>query len=98
MSTSYFWPGETVRVRVTFRDEAGDAVAVAGVAFAYRAPGASSSEAVAEGAIVQDGTGVYYTDLPLPTSGDWALRATCATPTTSAIEIGFSVLPSAVLP
>lgn len=97
MSTTYFWPGETVRVRVTFRAEGGAAVAVAGVAFSYRAPGAAAPVAVDAGDIVLDGTGVYYTDLPLPTSGDWAVRATCATPTASAVEIGFSVLPSAVL-
>lgn len=97
MSTTYFWPGETVRVRVTFAGEDGQPTAVTGVAMSYRAPGATTPTSIAAGSIVADGTGVFYTDLPLPSSGDWAVRATCATPTASAVEIGFSVLPSAVL-
>jgi hypothetical protein len=97
MNTSYFWPGETVRVTVTFADETGMPTAVAGVQFLYRAPDASSPTAIPTGSILQTGTGVYHVDLPLASAGDWAVRATCATPTASAVEVGFTVLPSAVL-
>ena len=97
MSTTYFWPGETVRVRVTFVGEDGQLAAVAGVAMSYRAPGAASPTAIPASVIVADGPGTCYTDLPLPTSGDWAVRATCTTPTATAVEVGFTVLQSAVL-
>lgn len=97
MSTNYFWPGETVRVRVTFVGEDGQPAAVAGVAMFYRAPGSASPTTIPAGAIVPDGPGAYFTDLPLPTSGDWAVRATCTTPTASAVEVGFTVLQSAVV-
>jgi hypothetical protein len=63
----------------------------------YRAPGAASPTTILASAIVPDGPGTYYTDLPLPTSGDWAMRATCAMPTASAVEMGFTVLQSAVV-
>lgn len=97
MSTTYFWPGETVRVTVSFVDEAGQPLDVDGVEFKYRAPGSSSATTISGGSVVEESVGVFHADLPLPTAGDWAVRATCATPTASAVEIGFSVLPSAVL-
>ncbi len=97
MSTTYFWPGETVRVHVTFVGEDGQPAAVAGVAMSYRAPGSASPTTISADAIVPDGQGTYYADLPLPTSGDWAVRATCTTPIASAVEVGFTVLQSAVL-
>jgi hypothetical protein len=97
MSTTYFWPGETVRLRVKFTGEDGEPTTVAGLAMSYRAPGATSPTAIPASVIVADGPGSYYTDLPLPTSGDWAVRATCTTPTASAVEVGFSVLRSAVV-
>ena len=97
MSTTYFWPGETVRVRVIFAGEDGQATAVTGVAMSYRAPSATTPTNIAAGSIVSDGPGAYYTDLPLPTPGDWAVRATCTTPTASAVEVGFAVLQSVVV-
>ncbi len=97
MSTTYFWPGETVRVRVTFVGEDGQPTAVMGVAMAYRAPSATAPTSIAASSIIEDGPGADYTELPLPTPGDWAVRATCTTPTASAVEVGFSVLQSAVV-
>ena len=97
MSTTYFWPGETVRIRVIFAGEDGQPVTVTGVAMSYRAPSAVAPTSIAASSIIEDGPGAYYTDLPLPTPGEWALRATCTTPTASAVEVGFSVLQSAVV-
>ena len=97
MSTTYFWPGETVRIRVIFADEDSQPTTVTGVAMAYRAPSAVAPTSIAASSIIEDGPGAYYTDLPLPTPGDWAVRATCTTPTASAVEVGFCVLQSAVL-
>ena len=97
MSTTYFWPGETVRIRVIFAGEDGQPTTVTGVAMAYRAPGATAPTSIAASSIIEDGPGAYYTDLPLPTPGDWAVRATCSTPTASAVEVGFAVLQSVVV-
>jgi hypothetical protein len=97
MSTTYFWPGETVRIRVHFVGEDGQPTTVTGVAMSYRAPGATAPTSIAPGSITEDDTGAYYTDLPLLTPGDWAVRATCSTPTASAVEVGFCVLQSTVL-
>jgi hypothetical protein len=49
------------------------------------------------GRILLDSTGTYYTDLSLLTPDDWVIRAICTTPTAGAVEVGFTVLQSAVV-
>lgn len=88
-----FFPGETVRVRVSFTDEADAAVAVSGVAFSFRAPDGT----VTASAAVQVNASTYYTDVPASVAGDYAVRATASSPTASAVEVQFTVAPSLVL-
>ena len=88
-----FVPGETVRVRVSFTDEADAAVAVSGVGFSVRSP----SGAVTASAAVQVSANTYYTDVAASVAGDWAVRATASTPSSSAVEVQFTVTPSLVL-
>lgn len=88
-----FFPGETVRVRVSFTDEADAAIAVTGVAFSVRTP----AGAVTASAAVQVNANTYYTDVAASVAGDWAVRATASTPSSSAVEVQFTVTPSLVL-
>ena len=88
-----FFPGETVRIRVTFADEADAAVPVTGVAFSVRNPAGT----VAASAAVQETSSRYYTDVVVNAAGDWAVRATASSPSSSAVEVQFSVAPSLVL-
>lgn len=88
-----FVPGETVRVRVSFTDEADAPVTVSGVAFSVRNPAGT----VTNSAAVQVTPSTYYTDVPASVAGDWAVRATASSPTGSAVEVQFTVTPSLVL-
>lgn len=87
-----FFPGETVRIRVTFADAADAAVSVSGVGFSVRNP----TGTVAASAVVQETASSYYTDVVVNAAGDWAVRATASTPSSSAVEVQFSVVPSIV--
>jgi nitrogen fixation protein FixH len=88
-----FFPGETVRIRVTFSDDADAPIAVSGVGFSVRAPAGT----VAASAAVQVDASSYYTDVVVNAAGDWAVRATASAPSSSAVEVQFSVAPSLVL-
>jgi nitrogen fixation protein FixH len=88
-----FVPGETVRVRVSFTNEADAPIAVAGVAFSVRNPAGT----VTASAAVQIDASTYYTDVAASVAGDWAVRATASSPTGSAVEVQFTVTPSLVL-
>ena len=88
-----FFPGETVRVRVSFSDDADAPIAVSGVGFSVRSP----SGAVTSSAAVQVDPSTYYTDVSANAAGDWAVRATASAPSSSAVEVQFSVAPSLVL-
>lgn len=88
-----FVPGETVRVRVTFADEADAAVPVTGVGFSVRNPAGT----VTASAAVQETPSRYHTDVVVNAAGDWAVRATASSPSSSAVEVQFSVAPSLVL-
>ena len=87
-----FFPGETVRIRVTFADDADAAVAVSGVGFSVRNPAGTVSASAA----VQETASSYYTDVVVNAAGDWAVRATASTPSSSAVEVQFSVVASLV--
>lgn len=88
-----FWPGETVRVRVSFADEAGAGVTVGGVVFSARDPAGAAVSLTP----TSETASTYYADVPVTLAGDWAVRATCATPTPAAVEVSFSVVPSSVI-
>lgn len=88
-----FVPGETVRVRVSFTDEADAPITVSGVAFSVRSPAGT----VTNSAAVQVNASTYYTDVPASAAGDYAVRATASGPTGSAVEVQFTVTPSLVL-
>lgn len=88
-----FWPGETVRVRVTFEDEAGAGVTVSGVAFTSRNPAGVTAALNPQA----ETASTYYADVPVATAGEWAVRATCSGPKSSAVEVSFTVLTSTVV-
>ena len=88
-----FFPGETVRIRVTFADDADAAVPVSGVGFSVRNP----AGAVSASATVQETPSAYSTDVVVNAAGDWAVRATASGPSSTAVEVQFSVAPSLVL-
>jgi nitrogen fixation protein FixH len=88
-----FFPGETVRVRVSFSDDADVPVTVSGVGFSVRTP----SGTVTSSPAVQVDASTYYTDVSASVAGDWAVRATASAPSSSAVEVQFSVAPSLVL-
>jgi hypothetical protein len=88
-----FWPGETVRVRVQFADEAGAGVTVGEVVFTARDPAGAAVSLTPQ----EETASTYYADVPVTLAGDWAVRATCATPTPAAVEVSFSVVPSNVI-
>lgn len=96
MNKTRFWPGETARVRVQFTGESGAALAVTGVEFKARDP-AGTVTTVDPEAVVNEGTGAYYADVPLATAGNWSVRATCSGPSAAAVEVGFAVVPSTVI-
>jgi hypothetical protein len=52
---------------------------------------------VAASAAVQETASSYYTDVVVNAAGDWAVRATASGPSSSAVEVQFSVAPSLVL-
>jgi hypothetical protein len=88
-----FWPGETVRVRVAFSDEAGAGVTVGGVVFSARDPAGAAVSLTP----TSESASTYFADVPVTMAGDWAVRATCAVPTPAAVEVSFSVVPSHVI-
>lgn len=91
ISPSY-WLGETVRLRVTFTDEAGAALAVSGAAMAVKKPGGSTASV----ALTGDGDGKFYGDVPTDEAGTWFARATCSSPAGAAVEAQFTVRASNV--
>ena len=88
-----FFPGETVRVRVAFTDENDLPITVTGVAFAVRAPNGT----VTPSGAVAVNTSTFYTDIIVNDAGDYAVRATASAPSSSAVEVQFSVAHSLVL-
>jgi hypothetical protein len=88
-----FWPGETVRVRVTFADENGSNVPVSGVVFTSRNPAGATTALTPQA----ETSSTYYADVPVSHVGEWAVRATCSAPSTSAVEVSFTVRPSTVI-
>jgi hypothetical protein len=87
------WPGETVRLRAPFVDETGAPVTVSGVEFLARDP----AGAVVSLTPQQESPSTYYADMVVTLPGDYAVRATCAAPTSAADEKLFSVVPSNVI-
>lgn len=85
-----FWPGETVRVEIAFTDGAGAAVAATGVAVQWR----RDAEAPVAAAVVDNGgVGLFRADIVASEPGEYAVRATCAAPTSAAVEASFTVVP-----
>lgn len=88
-----FFLGETVRVRVSFTDDTDNPVNVSGVNFSVKSP----NGAVTSSAAVQVNSHTYYTDVVVNLPGSYAVRATGTTPTSSAVEVQFTAIPSIVL-
>ena len=91
-----FFPGETVRVAITFSDAAAEVVDVAGVGVSWRRDG-GAAVTVNPLEIVQLGEGRFRTDITVTEPGEYAVRATCATPSSAATEEIFVVVPSRVI-
>lgn len=87
-----YWIGQTVRLRVSFTDEAGDALAVTGAALVVQPPNGSAQSV----SISANGVGVFTADVAGTVAGEWRWRATCAGPQTAASEGSFVVVPSAL--
>ncbi len=88
-----FFPGETLRVAIRFANDQDQPIGVSGVALHYR----RDNEPVVTldpSAITELGEGRYRADITLSEPGTYALRATCAAPTSAAIEDSFMVVPS----
>ncbi len=88
------WVGETVRVRVRFRTESKQPMAVTGVSISCKDPDGITTTA----SVIPDAeVGSYHADIAASKAGVWYVRSECTGPTPAAEEQRFIVQRSNVL-